>query len=85
MLINLCSWVDADLKPEALSEDFDDLTAVIYKSLAAGLRSTPMKGLATQEKKMANCQTPWVKLLLRLGKRRKKATRKNSGDRLSHH
>jgi hypothetical protein len=62
-LARVCAWVDADLRPEFLGEDFEEETAYVYQSVAASLRPEPMPGLEKLEAKISKSKAIGPKLL----------------------
>lgn len=61
----ICSWVEADLVPEYMGGFFEPELVHVYRSIAAGLRSSPMPGLDMVERQILNCRLERPKVLFR--------------------
>lgn len=61
----VCGWVEANLKEttDVFAEDWDDGVLSVYKSIAAGLRPEPMKGLKKLEEQVMQSRTQKPRLL----------------------
>lgn len=64
-IAKLCSWVEADLKPEYLGGEVEDQLVHVYLSVAASLRAEPMPGLAELEAGIKKCRTKRPRLLFK--------------------
>ena len=61
----LCSWIEADLRPEYIGDDLEDQGCQVYISMAASLRPEPMAGLAEVEANIQKCRTKRPRLLFK--------------------
>ena len=61
----LCSWIEADLKPEYLGDELEVQGCQVYVSMAASLRPEPMEGLADVEANIQKCRTKRPRLLFK--------------------
>jgi hypothetical protein len=59
----VCSWVEADLRPEYMGDEIEDELVHVYRSVAAGLRPEPMPGLEKCEAKILKCRLQRPRLL----------------------
>lgn len=59
----ICDWVDAELNTEYLGDDIEEQLVHLYKSIAAGLRDKPMRGIEQLEAKIKKSRKLRPKLL----------------------